>query len=142
MATRDKFRGLLGSVKPVAEPAPELGEGESVLLTQLGTAARLDWAVARDKALSGDKGVPDPSAMLLVLSARDSDDPSKPAFQMQDCDWLSSNDFPSPLLERLNDRIMKLSGMSDEVDEDGKDAAVVDAEGNSDATPSGDSPSV
>lgn len=110
-------------------PVPEWGDGETVRVRMLSTKARLRWVLARDKALGGEEDAPDPSAFLVTLGAID--EHGALLFQLQDCDVLS--DMRGDIIERISDRILELSGMTD--------AAAKDAEKNSAESASSTEPS-
>lgn len=109
-------------------PVPEWGDGETVRVRCLNAAGRLEFGVASQKVISGEPG-PNPTALLVALSAID--DHGARLFHLQDVDALA--ELRGDVIDRIATAVMELSGLGDD--------KVAEAEGNSEATPSGTSPS-
>lgn len=126
--SRDAFLNQAPPVPTKDVPVPEWGDGATLRLRCLTSGGRLEFALAQQKASAGEPG-PDPTALLVVLAAVD--DSGARLFQTQDVDNIS--EMSGDVIGRLAGEVLELSGLTDQ--------AAKDAEGNSEATPSGDSPS-
>jgi hypothetical protein len=123
LSRRDEFRRI------EAVPLPEFGDDSVIKVQGLDAASRFKWALARDKAIEGDSGAAEPTSLLVALSAVD--DNGKRLFKDEDAEYISQH--LAEIVDRIATKASELSGLSDK--------AAEDAEGNSAATESGDSPS-
>lgn len=128
--TRDQLLSKRDELFPIEEvQVPEIGDSQTIRVRALNARQRWAWAVARDKAIIGEKGTPEPTSLLVAMAAVD--DGGKRLFTDSDAEYVA--DLPGGLVDRVAEKILEMSGLTDK--------AAVDAEGNSDATQSGDSPS-
>lgn len=120
-------------------PVPEFGDGATVRIRIIGSAARLKWVIARDTAIlqasapaqAGEERAElvDPTGLLISLAAVDDD--LNPILSINDVATLA--EIRGDVTERIANRIIKFNGMGDQ--------AARDAEGKSGTSPNGDSPS-
>ena len=111
-------------------PVPEWGEGKTVRIRGLGTRGRLSWRLAVTKVDDPAYDGPEPTALLVSLTAID--DNGALLFGLHQVDALA--ELRGDVIERLAEAAVELSGLGD--------GPAEDAEGKSGADiPSGDSPS-
>lgn len=125
--SRDQILARQDDLPTADVPVPEWGAGQSVRVRGLRSRERIEWAKALDTAKAA--GGPDPAALLVAMAAIDTD--GKAIFQKQDVDALT--EIRGDVIANISDKVLELSGLTE--------AAEVEAEGKSDATPSGDSSS-
>ncbi len=130
MLTRDQLLSK-GAEMPTAEVAvPEFGDGATVRVRGLSSKQRFDWRMSAVKAGEGEPA-PDPTAYLVVLGAIDADG-ARIFPNIQDVDNVA--DMRGDIVERIADKVMELSGLTD--------AKAVEAKNDSGASLSGSSPTV
>lgn len=127
--SRDQILARQDDLPTVDVPVPEWGDGQSVRVRGLKSGERMKWARTREQYVDGDDKVADPAALLIAMAAVD--EAGTRLFQTQDVDALT--ELRGDVVGRISDKILELSGLTA--------AAADDAEGKSDATPSGDSSS-
>jgi hypothetical protein len=125
--SRDQILARQDDLPTADVPVPEWGDGESIRVRGLKSGERLQWALVQSKVSSGEADGPDPAALLLALAAVD--DTGARLFQTQDVDALT--ELRGDVVQRVGEKVMALSGLTSEAQQE--------AEGKSDATPSGDS---
>lgn len=130
MATLSKsdFLKRVGDLPTKEIPLPELGDGASVRIRCLTSGGRLQWISAVQSFSDGKPG-PEPNALLVALAAVD--DEGNRLYQVQDADAIAEG--RGDVVGKIAQAVQKLSGLDD--------VAAADAEGNSEATPSGDTQS-
>lgn len=115
-------------------PVPEWGDGEAVRVRGLSANGRLEFGLASQKASNGEVG-PNPTALIVALCAIDEN--GARLFQIQDCDALA--ELRGDVIDRIALAVMDLSGLG--ATSTATETVIAEAEGNSDASPRGDSPS-